>query len=58
MRFWIFVGESTGMPLAVEKCDLKPSTNPGNGEWFEFRRVVPDEPIELESSVSDGGIRA
>lgn len=58
MKFWIFIGEATGMPLAVQKCDFEPSVNPGRGKWVEFRRAVADEPIELTSEVSEGGIRA
>ncbi len=36
MSFWIFIGESSGMPLDVQKCDFSPTTRPGVGSWVEF----------------------
>lgn len=41
INFWIFVS-NTGMPLAVQKCDFKPTIAPSSvtGEWINARKVV------------------
>lgn len=52
MSFWVFVGRSTGMPYAVEKCTFRPYFNPDNvsGDWVEMapRKEVDTKAKELE----------
>jgi hypothetical protein len=58
VKFWIFILRSTGMPMAVQKCDFEPHLHPTpGGDWVEFKRVVRDQPIELTNETSDGSIR-
>lgn len=35
-KFWVFIGDGTGLPLAVEKRAFAPTINPCKGSWVEF----------------------
>jgi hypothetical protein len=36
LNHWIFVSSITGMPLAVQKCEFRPTICPGAGSWVQF----------------------
>jgi hypothetical protein len=46
VALWVFIGESSGMPLTVQKCDACPNLYPGHGNWIEVAPVddAPTEP--------------
>jgi hypothetical protein len=58
MKYWIFLTHLDDHPVKVVLSVFEPSTDRSDlGRWVEFVRAG-DEPIELKSDVSDGGIRA
>jgi hypothetical protein len=42
-KFWIFIGESSGMPIEVQKCTFMPTIHPGNGRWVAFSESAEHE---------------